>query len=68
MADPGYVARVIVWRADLARWEGVETPGQSLPALPTKIEMEDLLDWLEAGHHQEEERAKQGGAPGYLSR
>ena len=34
--------------------------GESLPPLPTKIEMEDLLDWLEAGRRQAE-RAARGG-------
>lgn len=68
MAHPGYVARVVIWRADRARWEGLEPAGQPLPALPTKIEMEDFLDWLEASRREDEELARRDDAPGYLSR
>jgi len=62
MADPGYLARVVIWRADVARWES-----EALAAVPTKIEMEDLLDWLEAGRRSEEGAAQHGEASDTVS-
>lgn len=68
MADPGYVVRVVIWRADLARWEGEAMPGQPFLSFPTKVEMEDLLDWLEAGRRQDKEPAGPGKPSDRVSR